>query len=459
MMSCRTRGSTITGLLFLLLLFLPLQPMAALASKPVEKPLPPAAGRVLATAYRLLEKGDAAGAVKVLEAFQNRRPAWLNRGGRDPAGYFHYMIDFTLANAYLSLGNHASAIGGYRHALKCRPDFFPAWANMAKACYESHRFPEAANAFEKAFETSQPPNDDLLFYAAVSRVSAGDNPSALKLLKKLLARHPKQAKSEWRAYLVHVLFTLKRNREALPHIEILAETTRGRRQKQWQEVCLNQYILLKQQHKGLSYARKLVRQDPAYPLWWKMLASLNIEKQRYTAALADMMICGYLAPLKPAELRLCADLSMNLDVPVQAVRFYRQAWERKKNPQTLQRLVFAWQRRHSPEKALKVLESGLQFCSGTDLSLLRARLLIDLQQYRRAKAALEALTRKDPHSGRAWLLLGYATLGLEDTAGARSAFEQAARFKDQRRSALEMLKKLPPVPPAVSDRARSPESS
>lgn len=459
MMPRRSSVSVFPALLFLMLPLLcePLSP--ALAGKPGEAPVPAAAGRVLATAYRLLESGDAAGAVKVLEAFQGRRPSWLKPGSRDPAGYYHYMVDFTLGNAYLSLGDHTGAIRCYRHALQRRPDFFPAWANLAKACYESRRYPEAAQAFEKAFATSQPPDDDLLYYAAVSQVSAGDSPSALKLLQKLLARHPDRISVEWREYLVHVLFNLKRRREALSHIEILAETTPGPRQKQWQEICLNEYIRLKQQRKALSYARKLARQDPVYPLWWKMLVSLNIEQQRYTAALASLMLCSYLAPLKPDELRLAADLSMNQDVPVQAVRFYRRAWAQKKDPRILQRLVQAWQRRHRPEKALEVLESGLRFCRGTQLSLLRARLLIDLRRYRQARTVLEALTREDPASGRAWLLLGYAALDLEDTAAARSAFQRAYGFKAQRRSALGMLEKLPPVSPAGPVRFQSPESS
>ncbi len=458
----RPKRFIISALLTMLLTALP-QVIAlhlpALAARSAEMPLPSAAHRVLTRAYRLLEKGDAAGAVRVLKNFQDRRPAWLQRGQRDPAGYFHYMVDFTLANAYLSLGRHASAMAGYRHALQSRPDFFPAWANLAKACYESRRFTEAAQAFEKAFQTSDPPSDDLLYYAAVSWVSAGNDSSALRLLEKLLARHPEQVKTEWREYLVHVLFNLKRRRQALPHIEILAATTRGARQKRWQEICLHQYLLLKRRRKALVYARQLVRQDPVFPLWWKMLASLDIERRRYTDALADLMLGGYIAPMKPDELRLAAGLSMNLEVPFLAERFYRKAWAQEKDPRTLRGLVLAWQRRHRPEKALAVLESGLRCCPSTDFDLLRVRLLIEMRRYREAKNALEALNLKAPGNGQAWLLLGYTGLGLGDPEAARRAFERAAGFKQQRQTALEMLHKLPPTPPAVSDRAQSPENS
>lgn len=404
--------------------------------------MPAAANRVLVRAYRLVDSGDAAGAVKILEDFRARRPKWQKRGDRDPQGYFHYMIDFAAGNGYLSLGDHAKAIQNYRHVLKSRPAFFPAWANLAKACYESRRFREAARAFEKAFETSEPENDDLLYYAAVSQVSAGDNTAALPVLKKLLDRNPQKVKAEWREYLVHVLFALKRNRQALPHVEILAETASGLRQKRWQEICLNQYIVLKHGGKALAYARNLVRQDPLYPLWWKMLASLDMEKRRYTDALASLMIYGYLTPLDADEMRLVADLSLNLDVPSQAVRFYERAWQQKKDPLTLKRLFFSYQRRHRPEKALEILETGLRLYPRPDLLLLQAGILLDMQQYRRAMAVVKKLTYEQPGNGRAWLMLGYAAMGLQDYVSARNALRKATHFKGQRKAAESVLKAL-----------------
>ncbi len=448
------------GLLLWALLSLPaLSLRPASAARPAEAPLPPPAHRVLTRAYRLLEKGDAAGAVKALEAFRAGRPAWLQRGRRDPSGYFHYMIDFTLANAYLSMGKADRAITAYRHVLAARPDFFPAWANLAKACYESRRFKEAAQAFEKAFETSDPSDPILLYYAAVSQVSAGDNRSALLLLERLLALRPQEFRTEWRELLVHVLFNLKRRRRALPHIEILAATTRGDRRKRWQEICLDQYILLGRRRKALAFAQQLVRQDPVYPLWWKMLARLDMQRRRYTAALADLMLSDFITSAEPADLRLAADLSMNLEVPVLAVRFYRRAWERHKDARTLEGLVLAWQRRHRPEKALAVLESGLRFCASADLDLLRARLLIALGRYRQARDALEALNRKSPGNGRTWLLLGYTQWGLADLAAARRAFRRAADFREQRKTALEMLRRLRPEPASAPDRTQSRKNS
>ena len=448
------------GILLCMLLLLPTVPSRnAWAARPAEAPLPPPAHRVLTRAYRLLENGDAAGAVKALEAFRARKPAWLRRGQRDPAGYFHYMVDFTLANAYLSLGKPDEAISAYRHALKSRPDFFPAWVNLAKACYESRRFKEAAQAFEKAFETSDPSNPELLYYGAVSWVSAKDNRSALRLLEKLLALQPRQFKIEWRELLVHVLFHLKRPRQALPHIEILAANTRGKRQKRWQEVCLGQYILLGRLRKALAFAQELVRRDPVYPLWWKMLTRLDMRQRRYTDALADLMISGYIAPPKPGDLRLAAELSMHLEVPLLAERFYRRLWDRQKDARTLRGLVLSWQRRHRPEKALAVLEAGRRFCADTSLDLLRARLLIELRRYRDAKEALETLNRRSPGNGQAWLLLGYAGLGLGDLQTARQAFERAAKHGPQRQTARDMLRKLPPGSASIRDRVQSHENS
>jgi Tfp pilus assembly protein PilF len=53
-----------------------------------------------------------------------------------------------------------------------------------------------------------------------------------------------------------------------------------------------------------------------------------------------------------------------------------------------------------------------------------------------------AAENKVRHSGRAWLMAGYAALQINDLNASRQAFKRAADDPQQKRAALDALKKI-----------------
>lgn len=404
--------------------------------------VPHAAHKALTKSHVLMEKEDYTGAAEVLKSFQARKPKWLKRGGRDPEGYLHYLVDFNLANCYLAMSRPDRAIPHYESVLAARPDFSPGWMNLAKACYDAGNHRLAAECFIKGYETTKEKHPDPLYYAAVSYITVDDRANALKVLKRLFDEYPDDIKTEWREQLVQVHLALEQPRKALPHIEVLAKTTRGKRQRQWQEVLFYQYRILKMKKKALNYARWLVRTYPENPKWWKALASLHLEQGRHRKALTALMAYDYLEQSSISDYRLLGDLSSSLGVPIQANRYYRKVLDEKGEKCDYKRWIQSYIRLHRPEQALAAADETLRKIDNPDLRMLKGEALYELEKYDEAVSTFAEVVEKKPDAGRAWLMMGYAAWQTGQYALAETALARAADFPAQQHAAQRLLTQL-----------------
>lgn len=77
------------------------------------------------------------------------------------------------------------------------------------------------------------------------------------------------------------------------------------------------------------------------------------------------------------------------------------------------------------------------------LLALKADLLFELKRFGKAASAFEQLTKRThADTGRAWLMLGYASLHIEDLPRARTAFQKASCFPEHREAAVSQLSRL-----------------
>jgi tetratricopeptide (TPR) repeat protein len=415
---------------------------AALPAAADKVTVPRAAHQALSKAQGLMEEGDYRAAAEVLNAFRDRKPNWLKRGDRDPEGYLHYLVDFNLANCHLALHRLHEAIIHYELTLSAQPAFTPAWMNLAKACYDAGRYRRAAECFQKAYETADEKQPDTLYYAAVSYGSAEDHSSALAVLLRLLAAHPQAVKTRWREQLVQVYMALERPREALPHLEVLAEATEGTRRRQWQELLFHQYLDLKMTEKALSYGRGLAGAHPTDPRWWRALAGLHLQQNRHREALRNLMVYSYLERT-PAEVqRLLGDLSMSVGVPIQASRYYRRLVEESERRGDHLRLIRSCMRRHRPKEALASADTALRYFDDPDIRLLKGEVLYNLEAYDAAIKAFTEVVEQKPDAGRAWLMLGYAAWHTKAYPQAKAALQKALSFPAQKTAADSLLAQL-----------------
>ncbi|MCF8111499.1 MAG: tetratricopeptide repeat protein [Desulfobacteraceae bacterium] len=331
----------------------------------------------------------------------------------------------------------------YEQALKRDPGHTNSLVNLARIFHEQGKYEKAAQNFEKAYEAEEKNKAEYLYYAAVSLLAGGSADRSLGLFERLLGAHPDEIKPRWHENLVYAFLEAGKNTEALPHIKLLAEKYTGKKQIQWQEILLHQYLELGMQDKAHKYALELTTQQPTLPKWWKALAHTALSENNYDQALTAMTIYSYLSPLSKKEKKLLGDLALHSGIPVKAVPYYKAFLEENQDKSVLKSLAAALRQLGKPEKALEALKRFKEHENDPELLMLKADLLYSMDRFNDAAEAYSAAARtKGKQEGRAWLMSGYSAWEAQDTDSAIKYFKKAAEFKAQKKEAGAALKKL-----------------
>lgn len=388
----------------------------------------------------LLEQEDFRKAATELEAFRRR-----GTGNLDPV-FHHAEINYVLGNCYLQQGNHTAARAAYQDALQSDPEHCNAWQNLAKAEYELENYLQAGEAFLTSYATAGKTRPELLYYAAATHLMAEKHTRSIELFEQLLADHPEAVELQWKEHLVHALLAVDQAERALPYIRELAESYTGEKQEQWLEILLQQYMALELHEQALSLARRLTRQYPTVATWWKAMAHIHLQADRYRDALTALTIYSFLTPPSREEKRLLADLHLQLGIPVKAVPDYEGCLAEKIDSATLQRLLQAYLDLGQAETALERLQILGKNLPDPLLAMQHADILFGLQRYRQAAGLYMDLASKETEiSARAWLMAGYSFWQLKDFTASRQAFTEAAagkRYKKEAERALAQQAKL-----------------
>jgi tetratricopeptide (TPR) repeat protein len=398
----------------------------------------------LAKAYRLMEDGRQAQALKLLREFQ--APAGqdaLDPGQPDPRGYHHPEVYFMLGILHESLNEQGKARKAYQQTLEQDPDHAKARVNLARICQENEEYTRAADHFSRAYAAQGKEKPRYLYYAAVSLLMDDSPEKSIQYFNRLLAEHGQQIRAKWRENLIHALLSAGRNQEALKHIQVLVKEYSGEKRLQWQEILLYQYLELEMHDRAYSFVLDLTRQAPTLDKWWKAAAHTALAQNKYEQAATALTVYSYLTPLNQEEAGLLADLYLQVDIPVKAVPVYRLVLAKTKDTRILQNLIVAFRQLGEPEKALEALRaySGQEEDSG--LLLLQADLLYELERFEpAAEIYRQAAGQGGKQAGRAWLMAGHALWNQNELKVALQAFEQAVKYKKQRDEAHKALQRL-----------------
>jgi tetratricopeptide (TPR) repeat protein len=386
-------------------------------------------------------------AIEKLLKFQARGKPAFTPGQKDRKGYHHPEIYYTLGNCYLLKGKYTLAAHAFEKAVKGDDTHTHAWLNLAKACYEQEQYLEAAHAFKKGYTTAKAKNPEHLYFSAAAYFSAAKYLRSIQIFKTLLSVHPKAVKPKWREHLVYAFLAADQRLKALPHIHILIRAFCGKKEIQWQEILLQQYIQLNMQTEALAYAKGLARNTPTLAKWWKALAHIQLNQSRLEEALAALTIYSFLSPLSLEEKKLLADLNLQLGIPVKAAPVYENYLKRKPDKELLQHLIVAYRQLGKPEKAIECLDRFDAVKNDPELILIKGELLYTLKKYDQAAVFYrKAAGKKGKHVGQAWLMAGYAAWQINDISASKKAFAKAAKYKKEKKAATTVLKQLISLP-------------
>ncbi|MFO8085834.1 MAG: tetratricopeptide repeat protein, partial [Desulfobacterales bacterium] len=383
--------------------------------------------------YKLFDNQQYLKAIEKLETFR--------AGGK--RGFDHYLVDFSMGNAWLQQNDPGRAAPFYQSAVAKNEQLSAAWLNLARCRYELLQFKPAAEAFLKGYETSSPREAMTLYYAAVSWFQAGESIRTVQLMERLLKNHPEDVKPEWKETLVHAYLAVKAPEKALVLMEELVTQFTGEKKVQWQESLLYHYLSMDMKNKALRLAEHLAQTFPVEPKWWKALAHIHLSEDRHSNALAAMTIYGYLKPLDEKETNLMAELNLMLGIPSVAVSYYKSLGDKASSSAVIKKIVQSYQMMNQPEEALKWVEIGLKREHSTDLVMKKANILYELGKFSQSIDAYESVIGKNNgDTGLAWLMIGFAETQNGNLNRAESAFENASKFKRHEKTAISHLQHI-----------------
>ena len=409
-------------------------PQLTLGTENIQKDIPFSTAIALERAQNLILADQRSQAIDLLETF---RKNLISKNKQ-----VHPFLQFTLGNYHLEDNHPEKAAECYQACVESRADFSPAWLNLAKADYDLGRFHTSGQSFVKGYDLEDNKRAVLLYYAANAFFSAKEYPGALAVFNRLTKNHKSEIEPGWHELAVHIFLALEQPKNALPHMEFLAQNLHGTTKTIWQETLLYHYMSLGMDEKALGLVTFLTRQYPLEPRWWKGLARFSLDINELENALAAMTLYGFLTPLTDNEKKLVADLYLAVGIPARAVDLYQEMSTREKRAENTQNTVVALQQMNLDQRALELLNQVLTTEKASiELNILKGNLLFSLEQYQEAENLFETLAPQDK-SGRSWLMLGYCRWNLGNIQSARTAMARAATFKHQKQAAARAIKSL-----------------
>jgi tetratricopeptide (TPR) repeat protein len=433
------RLSVLLTLLLLTALFFP--PVTRGNTRNISIPL--SVRLVLSRLSPFLDRQNYKEGARLLLNFQKRCEPSNEKTLQSQTECYHPEITFALGNCFLLQQQFDKAITAYNQTVKRDPGHTSAWLNLARAFYETRNYDNAALCFLRGYETAEKKDPQLLYYTGACHLMAGMEKKALKIFERLFASHPTAIIPQWKEYMVHALLATNQPLRALPFIRELAGEYTGSKQISWQEILLYQYLQLNMEKKALVLARRLADQAPTISNWWKALTHIHLNRGDYSKALTTLTIYSFLEPLNDDEKKLFADLNMQLGIPLRTLAIYENYLQNKMDKRLLLKLVSAYNRLGTTQKALECLNTVSLGKKDIALLRLKAELLYIHRQFSQAAKIYEKIAGFDQkHAGSSLLMAGYATWQAGNPQTAEKLFRKAAASKEQKIQALTAISQL-----------------
>lgn len=424
--------------IFFALFFLVFLSVSIASTSPATTRLPARVQMVLAKASKEVEKEHYDQAIAILEEFRSRGE------GRLKSSFEHPAINMSLGN-YLSLKErYEEAAKAYRRVVTRDEDNLPGWQNLGRAVYLQKKYQEASKYFLTAYGLSDPPDAQLFYYGAAAMLMAEKYQQAITLFEELITKHPEEIKLLWKESLVYALLAVNSNKRALVYIRELANGYQGKKQRQWREILLQQYLLLAMHQEAEALAMALTRLEPEETLWWKSLVHISLNQGRLEEALRALTIYRYLTPLEAEEKKLMADLHLQLGIPQQAVSDYKSYLAEKNDKKVVRRLVHAYLELGEGKAALELLRNSSLPQENGDLCTLEGEILYGLERYQEAEEAFRCAAKEsnDKTVGRALLMLAYSHWQQQEMGESLAVFIRATEYKGVRSEAKKAISQL-----------------
>jgi len=398
---CLTRPAPAVALAVLALVAVALAPVrlfAADGGEPVVErriddvaDVPADARLALFTSQQYRDEGDPDSAVDLLIRFLEERPEQE-----------HFLLHFHLAVSWQQRGDLEEALNSYRRSVEMEPNFAQGWLNMGELAYNMGLYGKAAESLIKGYEVSEWKEPNVLFFSAASLVMDGRSHDAIPVLEQLVAGS-EHAKLEWHRALIMA------------------------------------YLETDDSEKGAAATDRLIRQYPEDPDAWRLAFRYFASSAMYEEAAVALTVAGYFRPLSRGEEMTLGDLYLAIGVPVTAGDYYGSAVADSGSVADLERLASAHLAAYEYEEAFAALDRALDLEPTARLWSLLGDLHFMQKSYQDSYDAYARCIETDAEYERAYLMMGYCAMQLEQNDRALAALEKAAEFPEQAAKANQLM--------------------
>lgn len=316
----------------------------------------------------------------------------------------YYLIDYHLGNLYGQTGQLKKALAAYDAALTGCDQDSGLWQNRGKIAWDLKLYAIAADSLFRAYELDLKKEPSLLFHTAIARMYANQKEKALDLLETLLEDALAAAEDVWLETYINLCLELKQADRALVHLS------------DWQP------------------------QFESRKVFWRLLAVVHIQQQKYEKGAANLKVLAAFESLKATDKKLLADLLLQINIPLEAAELYEELLLEKPDSQQLyEKIITCYRLGLQPQKALETIERALSVYRSGKLMQDRGEILFEQGHYEQAFQAFDDLVQIDPDRGIAYLYQGYCALRMEDRVLARKVLIKASGYKKEKKEARRLL--------------------
>ena len=308
------------------------------------------------------------------------------------------------------------------------------------------RLDEAITRFERAVELDALSNKahfDMMKSLAQLYASREEWQRSIDMMKEYLKFQPEPTPQD-RIMMGQNYAQMERYRDALPWVTKAIEQGGADAQESWYQLALAIHFELKDYRSALGVLKTMVARWPDKLRYWEMMSGAYQEMNQDMDALAALM-AAYNGGLitEQGKLLTVARMSMYNNLPFQGAQILTKGMESgqiETNEANLRLLLSAWTSAREYERAGNVIDRLAPMTGEGDLLMQKARLMMEQNEWQEtvdaARAALELGNVKNP--GGTWLMIGIASMELDQLRESRNAFQRAQEFDaDTRRQARE----------------------
>ena len=215
----------------------------------------------------------------------------------------------------------------------------------------------------------------------------------------------------------------------------------------WYQLKLAAHFELEQFSKAAQTLEIMIQSWPDKMVYWTQLSQIYYKLKMDDEALSVMALAYRRDMLeKPADIMYLSSMYSNNNVPFKAASVLQKGIEDgyvESNRRNWTMVADAWYAAEEMENALVAYEKAGKASEDGEIDLRRAYILVDMERWSEASAAIEAAIEKggfnDRKTGDAYVLQGMSEFNLGNYNKASTAWGRASKYPKARKAAEQWM--------------------